>query len=186
MTTKPASEAATGKLPTLSELAERLEGVIDAYAQRYDQLAASIAAQREALRRADGAGVEAAGRSQRVILEAIAMLEQRRGGVANDAAGVLPGLAKGRTTPLTLRDIARALPVKNAAELTRKAEALREKVISTQEATRVVGLATRSLLAHIEGLMRTVAQQISHAGTYSPKGHVEAGGAVVSSLDVRS
>jgi len=174
------------KVPTLNELAERLEGVIDAYAQRYDQLSASIAARREALRQADGAGVEAASRTQRAILEAIAMLEPRRGSVANDAAAVLPGLTKGRSAPLTLRDIARALPVKQSGELVRKAEALREKVLASQDATRVVGLATRSLLAHIEGLMRTVAQQISHAGTYSPKGCVEAGGAVVSSLDVRS
>ncbi|MFA6046595.1 MAG: flagellar export chaperone FlgN [Phycisphaerales bacterium] len=177
---------ATPKAPTLSELAERLDGVLDAYLVRYDQLAKQVAAQREALRKADGVGVDAATNSQRVILEAIAMLESRRGSLINDAAACLPSLAAQRTGPITLRDLAKALPNKNAPELLQKAELLRARVLSTQEATRVVGSATRSLLGHIEGLMRTVAQHASHAGTYSHKGVVEAGGAVVSSLDLRS
>lgn len=174
------------KAPTLSELAERLDSVLDAYLARYDQLAKQVAAQRDALRRADGAGVAAATNSQRVILEAIALLESRRGSLINDAAGCLPTLATQRTVPITLRDLAQALPVTNAPELLQKAGLLRERVIRTQETTRVVGSATRSLLGHIEGLMRTVAQHVSHAGTYSHKGVVEAGGAVVSSLDLRS
>lgn len=182
----PPTTSAPAKAPTLVELAERLEGVLDAYLARYDQLAGQVGAQREALRRADGAGVAEATSAQRVILEAIAMLEARRGALVNDAAACLPSLARPRKGPITLREVAQALPVQNAPELLRKAERLRARVIETHEATRVVAGATKSLLGHIEGLMRTVAQQISHAGTYSQRGVVESGGAVVSSLDLRS
>ena len=46
--------------------------------------------------------------------------------------------------------------------------------------------ATVSLLAHMEGLMRHVGRRLSHAGTYGRRGVVEAGGVVVSCVDLRS
>lgn len=182
----PPTASPTQTRPTVSALAERLESVLEAYLGRYEQLLKHIAAQREALRRADGAGVAEATKAQQVTLEAIAMLEPTRGGLINDAAACLPGLNSNRSGPITLRDLARALPTANAGALHARAEVLRTRVMQSQEQMRVVGGATRSLLGHIEGLMRTVAQQISHAGTYSHRGVVEAGGTVVSSLDIRS
>jgi hypothetical protein len=58
-----------------------------------------------------------------------------------------------------------------------------------------VGVALESLAQHMEGLVRQVAQRLSHAGVYSSRGRVEAGaanhtliggGLVTSALDIRS
>jgi hypothetical protein len=67
-----------------------------------------------------------------------------------------------------------------------KAAALKEQIAAVNEQTRTIKAATVSLVAHMEGLMRQVGRQLSHSGTYTKRGYVEAGGCVVSALDLRS
>ena len=86
----------------------------------------------------------------------------------------------------TLRQIALSLPEPQRTRLSGQAERLREMMERVQRESGTVRAATRSLLAHMEGLMRQVARSLSHAGTYGSGGRVQAAHAVVSSLDVRS
>ncbi|GJQ31052.1 MAG: hypothetical protein HBSAPP03_29360 [Phycisphaerae bacterium] len=171
---------------TPATLAEELDALLDEYAGRHERWLALAMAHREAIRTADGAGVAKAASAQGTLLEEIAGLESRRGALVNAAAGMLPGLRATRRGPITLRDVAAALPVAGAAGLLAKAERLRELVRRTNEETAGVAGATRAMLGHLEGLMRHVARQLSHAGTYSRRGVVDAGGAVVSALDLRT
>lgn len=167
-------------------LAADLDGLLDAYAVKHERWLAAAKAHREAIRKADGAGVAHAASRQGEVLEEIAGLEARRGALVNAAAAMLPGLGKGRTGPITLRDVAAGLPVAGSAALLAKAERLRDLVKRTNEETATVAGATRAMLGHLEGLMRHVAKQLSHAGTYSRRGVVDVGGVVVSALDLRT
>lgn len=172
--------------PTLDQLVADLEALLDAYTTRYEQWRSLLIAQREAVRRADGAAVEDAARSLSNVLEAIAMLETRRGELVNASAEAIPGLRPARAGAITLSDVAGALPGAGRATLEVKARALRELARDVHAQTQTIAGATRSLLGHVEGLMRHVARSLSHSGTYSRTGVVEAGGAVVSALDIRT
>lgn len=180
MTPRP-TQPSPGTL--LSTLAGDLRAVLQDYTARYTQLRALTDAQREALRRADGPEVERLAGTQAGILQAIAVIDRRRDALVNAAAAALPGL---RASPITLSAIAAALPGSPSDDLRARAAALRVLVRETGEASNLVGAAARTLLTHFEGLMRQVSGRLSHAGTYSRRGVVEAGGPVLSALDLRS
>ncbi|CAG0995112.1 hypothetical protein PHYC_02514 [Phycisphaerales bacterium] len=173
-------------LATLADLAGELSSLLDAYTARYEQWKVHAAAQREAIRRADGGGVERAASAQGAILEAVAALEGRRAALVNAAAEALPALRARKTGVITLRDIAGNLPVPEGAALRAKAERLRELVSQINQQSSSVAGATRAVLGHIEGLMRHVAKHLSHSGTYTRRGVVDAGETVVSALDLKS
>jgi hypothetical protein len=63
---------------------------------------------------------------------------------------------------------------------------VRELVRRTSDLVRAVAAATRAMMLHVEGLMRQVDRHLSHAGTYGRRGTVEAGGPVLSALDLRT
>lgn len=169
-----------------SDAARELSGVIRALSERYAMLLDQAVLHREALRRADGEGVEVAARAQGVVLAEIADIETRRAALVNAAAespGIRPRLAPGL---VTLRSLAAALPEPERGRLLREAEELRALVQRAQEETRTIKAATLSLVAHMEGLMRQVARHISHAGTYCRRGFVDAVPGVVSAIDLRT
>jgi hypothetical protein len=87
--------------------------------------------------------------------------------------------------PVTLTDIAQSAPAARREELTALAEELRRRLESAQSLSGLLRAATASLMAHMEGLARSVGQKLSHARVYTPRGVVEAGNAVVTGLDVR-
>jgi len=178
----------TAAVPTLSELAESLSDLLDRYAAGYERLLLALGEQEAALRQADGAGVERVAKSQAEILAGLRKLDEVRCPLVNAAAAALPSLMMNgrRTTPITLREIAGSLPVAGSESLRTKAARVRRLAEDAQQRSRVVAGATRAMLGHAEGLLRHVAQKLSHAGTYSASGTVQAGRAVVSSLDLRS
>ncbi len=173
-----------GATPTLDEIARELGALLGLYEAAYSRWLASADAQRAALRVGNGRGVEAAANDLRGVLEHIATLEPRRGALVNAAATALGLTGAGR--PLTLRDVARALPSAEGGALAAHAARVRELAARAQEETASLAGATRTLLWHVEGLVRHAARQLSHAGTYTPRGVVEPGRTVLSSLDLRS
>jgi hypothetical protein len=54
-----------------------------------------------------------------------------------------------------------------------------------QEEQNLLRVVSRVLLAHMEGLMRQIAQSMSHSGTYARSGVVPSSPAVVTSLDLK-
>jgi hypothetical protein len=172
--------------PGPAELAADLRALLAEYGARYEELHGHAIGQREALRRADAAGVEREATLQAAVLAQIAVLDRRRDELINAAAAVLPGLAGPNSGPVSLGRIAAALPAAGAGELVAAAGRLRALVRQTSDLMRSLGQASRSLVTHFEGLMRQVDRYVSHAGVYGRRGIVEAGPAVVSSLDLRT
>jgi hypothetical protein len=169
---------------SLASLASELDALLDEYSRQHEEYLRHAAAHREAIRCADGPAIAAAAEAQASVLESIARLEARRSALVESAARAIPLLRSGKT--ITLRDLARAIPSDRASILLSKAERLRALVSRAHEQASAAAGATRAMLGHIEGLMRHVARQFSHSGTYSSRGFVEPGSAVVSALDLRS
>lgn len=153
----------------------------------YRDLITAMERQREALRRADAEQVGEATTAQQAALTRIADLEaSRRTLVARVEASPLGvRLQRKPGKPVTLTEIALCAPASRREELTALAEELRRRAEAAQSLSGLLRAATASLIAHMEGLARSVGQRLSHARVYTPRGVVEAGNAVVTGLDVR-
>lgn len=182
----PSRHSGPTLVPSLDDVAERLDALLDDYTKEHRVWLTALADQRQAVRRADGPKVEAAAHAQQRVLERIAALEARRAALVNDAALALPAMKPDHARAISLRDLAGHLPAANAAALIARADTLRELIREAHRQTASLAGATRAMVGHMEGLMRHVARQLSHAGTYSRRGCVEVGGAVVSAVDLRS
>lgn len=118
---------------------------------------------------------------QTQALERIAMLEETRRSLVQRVldAGLWP-----QRTLITLSGLAERSGAMRGP-LLETAQRLREAIGRVQTEQGVLVRVTRSLSAHIEGLMRHVAKAASHAGTYGRRG-VVGNAAVMTALDVRS
>lgn len=167
-------------------LLAQLDELLDGFTATYQRLSAAAEEHREAVRAADRAAIDRATRVQSALVEELAVLEQRRRELVALSCTRFPTLAAKRATAITLTDLCACVPARARAALAQRAADLRALIASVEEQTRTLRAATASLLAHMEGLMRQVGRQLSHAGIYSRRGYVEAGGAVVSAIDLRS
>lgn len=171
---------------TASLLAEQLESLLADFTRAYAALKDQTSAHREAIRQADTRAMQEAMDAQSLSVGTLAKLEQRRRELVALSCTRFAPLASKRSTAITLTDLCQCVPDADRARLTTQAAELKALVAEVNEQTRTIKAATVSLLAHMEGLMRQVGRQLSHAGTYSRKGFVEPGGMVVSALDLRS
>jgi hypothetical protein len=171
---------------TAELLGERLEALLDGLAAAYARLGEHAAAHHEAIRTADAPAMAAATEAQSRSVETLARLEQQRRELVAASCTRFAPLASKRATAITLTDLCGCVAAGDRGRLTAKAAALRSLIQNVNEQTTTIRAATVSLVAHMEGLMRPVGRQLSHAGTYTRRGYVEAGGMVVSALDLRS
>lgn len=168
-----------------ARLFDDLSGVLDGFVAAYESLLTAVGQHRAGVRRADGGAVAAAAARQATLHATIAGLDRRRRELVVAACSACPDLAGVHPSVVTMRDLAAASPAGVRASMTARAERLRELVRLVHEETRTIRAATESVLAHLEGLMRQVGRQLSHAGTYTRRGFVEPGGVVVSAVDVK-
>jgi hypothetical protein len=161
----------------------RLEGLLADLASVYTSQAAHAAEHHAALRRADARAIQKAVEAQSHGAAALARLEQRRRELVAAAVARHPGLLK-KSGGVTLTDIARLTEEPHRERLLAMAAELKRLVTGVHEITGTIKSATLSLLAHMEGLMRQVGRQLSHAGTYSRRGFVESNTTVLSGLDL--
>jgi hypothetical protein len=178
---RPAPTPAAG---APASLAGELDWLLDSFADQHEELLRHTQSQRDAIRKADGSAVQSASDGQTEVVAALGRLEQRRRELVASACQRYAALATKRTTDITLTDLARCVDEPQRSALVRKANDLKALIASVHQQTSTIKSATTSLLAHMEGLMRQVGRQLSHAGTYSSRGYVEPGGIVVSALDV--
>jgi hypothetical protein len=171
---------------TPSALCERLESLLEGLHAAYVRLGEHAAAHREAIRQADTPALAETTAAQSRSLDTLARLEQQRRELVAASCTRFPTLASKRSTVITLTDLCACVPEQDRPRLTTRARELRTLIESVNEQTTTIKAATVSLVAHMEGLMRQVGRQLSHAGTYTRRGYVEAGGCVVSALDLRS
>ncbi|MEO0715422.1 MAG: flagellar protein FlgN [Planctomycetota bacterium] len=175
--TSPANPATATMRP-----AEALAAHLLAMIAAHEHLLTLAAEHRAAISRADGPAVEKLSAQQTELVRAVATLEQHRRAAARAVVGERP--ARGSPEP-TIQRVLALLPEPDRTTIATHSAKLRALVERVQEEHRVVRRATTLMLSHMEGLMRQVAQALSHAGTYSRAGSVPAGSAqVVSSLDL--
>jgi hypothetical protein len=177
--TTPLIDVEAGRV---AAIAAELGSLIDAMIGEHETMLSLCEAHMTAIRVADHQALgEVVGR-QTHALQRIAELDGARADIVNVAMNAITP----KPASPTLSAIAQALPGSTGTELLSKAQRLRTVMQRLANEQNVVRLTTRALLAHMEGLMRQVARELSHAGTYGRKGYVENGAAVVSALDIRS
>jgi len=89
-------------------------------------------------------------------------------------------------TQTTMSWIAERVRGDKGGRLAAMARHLREVIGEMTEVNNAARSAADTLAKHMDGLMRSVARELNHAKTYSNRGRVDAGPAVVSALDISS
>lgn len=163
-------------------LASELEQVLAGMVRLHEQMLRVTREHRAAIASADAEKIGACVRTHAELFQAVQELERRRrSAVAQLTAG------EGRKRPPTMTELAASLSEPWRERAGKLASQLKTTLETLSGEQRTVRLATESLLGHMDGLLRQVAKKLSHAGTYSARGVVEAGRQqVVSGLDVTS
>lgn len=169
----------------MSSVFDRLDHLLDGFLHTYDALISAVGLHQAGVRQADGNMIADAAERQSQLHRVISDLDRTRRELVVEACSCAPDLAGKHPAAVTLRDVAAAAPHRQRLALSSKADRLRELVRRAHEETRTIRAATVSVLAHLEGLIRQVGRQLSHAGTYTRRGFVEQGGVVVSALDLK-
>lgn len=142
----------------------------------YESLAALAAEHRAAISRADGDAVEACARREAELAARLAELEVRRRAVAGPAGA--PGQR------VTIATVIERLPEPARGRAAASADRLRDLVRKVQRDYRTIREATRSIVAHIDGLVQQVSRRLGGASTYGPAGRVESPGPVACGIDL--
>ena len=164
---------------TLAELETTLAGLVASHETLLDL----TTRHRAAITRADAAELTAVITAQEEELRVIATLEQRRRAAARALEG---GVARRAPEPTLTQALSNAAqPVRErVSALAEKLRGLLGRIIRERN---VVKQATASLVGHMEGLMRQVAQSLSASGAYARTGRVEAPTQpIVTGLDITS
>lgn len=88
------------------------------------------------------------------------------------------GLRTASTGTVTLSQLAAMAPKPRAAVLTATAARVRELLADAAQRRESVRLASLSLMAHMQGIVRQISRNLSETKTYSPPGHRLASAAV--------
>jgi len=183
------NKTATAKQPQprmdADDLARRLNVLLDSLRMVQEGILSATQRQREAMRTAQPMLVKEATHDQARHGLHLKDIERERNLLVNEACDAGLGPAQATSAPVTLRMIATSCPSDVRERITRKADSLRTLMEQVSKETRTTRAATQTLLAHVEGLMRQVASRLSHTGTYSRKGTVDVGAAVMSAIDMR-
>lgn len=164
-------------------LVREFEQVLIALEAQIQKLSALAGARREAMRRADAAGLAACIAEENQAVQQVADLEKRRVAVVGHLAQRLglPDKTQARAT-----DVAERVGGPAGERLRTRAESVRAGVIALTRTNTALKLAAQHLAAHMDGLWRQASAVLNHAQTYGRRGIIGAGPSVVSALDVRS
>lgn len=180
-TTQPTGKSMgkpTGTAAVLSEparLGSELDALLTVSLEENQRLLDLAGRHRAALRRADGPAAQACAEEQDGCLRRLADLDRRR-------LDLIAAFGRGRTeaggkAASTISELTETVAEPERTRLREKASAVREMMARIRGEYQTIQIATRSLLAHMEGLMRQVGRQLSQAGTYGRRGYVEPGAA---------
>jgi hypothetical protein len=165
------------------EIAREIEPVVLELIGVHETLIGALERHREAIGAADPRTIGPLIEEERAHFARIAELDRR----ARLALGHAPRTVNGATPAsggLRITELADRLGGEDGARLRASAEYLRVLVKRADALRGSVRDASAAMAAHLDGLMRQVAQRLSHAGTYGSAGTVESKASVVSGLDV--
>lgn len=165
----------------LERVADELSAVLSGLLAEHEQLLELAGLHREAMRAADPGAIGNVSGQRTEVLQRLAALEERRQRVVKEASRQ-PEL----TGAVTLSAIAGRMEGPGKEQLLKQADRLKGVMAKVQDEHRVLRTAAKSLATHMEGLMKSVSKRLSHSGTYGRAGSVDAGGTVISALDLRS
>lgn len=166
-----------GAAPPASAGGAEIDALLTASLEENARLLALAERHHAALRRADGVAAAACAEEQDACLRRIAELDQRRVALVQAFQASRAHAAGGPGGgPLTITDLTSAVPEPDRTRLREKAATLRDLMARIRAEYQTIQLATRSLLAHMEGLMRQIGRQLSPSGTYGRRGYVENAG----------
>jgi len=180
----PAITSANTSAITPATLAEALSALLGDFSSVYRLLRSNVQSHREAIQRADANAIAQALEQQQTLARNAATCDQRRRELVARSVRAFPTLANSPQDKVTLSDLARCAPDSLRGQLMSAAAALRTLVSTVAAESASLRSATITLMAHMEGLVRQVGRSLSHAGTYSRRGVVEAGSPVLSAVDL--
>lgn len=170
----------TKAMQEAAAVAQRLDAVLRELSAAHDELLELSRAHRRAISSADAPGLKRCTTRERDVATRVRDLER-------EGREIMQMIGSGTdNAPGTIREAARAIPGPAGQRLAEAADRLREKVLELQRENQAVVMATRSMLAHMEGLIRQVGQRLSSDGTYRRHPKSGEGEQMVSALDVRS
>ncbi len=171
---------------SLETIGAELEGLIALLIDRHAGLLGAVKDHRGALARADAVAMERSVHTQNEHVQVIAELERRRLAVLARLAEVTGQDKAQASQKPTISWAASLLPEPLRGRVLAAGAVLKERLTELAAQTKVVRQAAEAMAGQMEGLFRQVAQRLSHSGTYTPRGRVEARTQVVTALDIRS
>lgn len=158
MNTKPQVQMQPAHLPQLEKLLRDIES-------NYSEMRLLLIEHREAISQADTRRIAACVQAEQNLAVRLSEIESRR-------AGLMRAITGQKHAKLTLTAVAERAPEPHKSALLNIAERLRSlmsEIVQKQEAIR---LASLSLMSHMQGIVRQVAQHLSATGTYSRVGDI--------------
>lgn len=188
----PAPVVAASAEPLLgeAEVAE-LESLLEHLLREHEELLTLAGTHRAAIAAADPHSLGTCVQRQAEVARRVEELEQRRMAVMARVGERMKKLAKGKPIEAvpdrpTVSWLAKSLAEPVRTRLVALADRLRELLARLQKEHAALREASVALAGHMEGLMRQLANRLSHAGTYGRRGLVESRVQVISALDLRS
>ena len=160
-----------------------LESLLDRLTGRIGELVDLAEARLAAIRTASPAELAQCIGRENLVVQAIADLEKRRVAVVGELARRYGSRAGVNTTYSWLAD---RIGGPAGERLRTLARSLRERMEMLSRLNETAALATKALIAHMQGLMSQVGARLSHSRTYARSGAVLPGPSIMSSVDVTS
>ncbi len=170
------------KTQPTSEIESRheLELLLERYIALHENLLELTRQHREALSKVDAHAVAACLAQQHGLMVQVRELDQARTRLARTLNVKIAASNK----PPTIADLAQHLPEPSRARALSLAARLRELLTIIQKQSHVVQAATRTLLAHMDGLMQQVVRSVNRARVYTTRGTIASDGPVVCGVDL--
>lgn len=161
---------------------ERLEELLEQQRLLYTRLDGLVTDQREAVRSADVESLVTASTAERDLVEAIRVIDLRRGELVEAIAAEV-GI--GSTDPPSLSDLLE-FSGSRRSRLVAIADELRALIGKVRAASGVVRVAAESLARHMQGIVQSVEAGFSRAGVYERAGRIANGSPWQTAIDIRS
>lgn len=162
----------------MDELLDQLDDSLRRMHAEHEQLLALVQRKKQAIASAQSDLVQDCCQRENVHVQQIAELEkQRQLQVGQLTAAWEPNAAE----PLRLTDIAERCEEPRRGQLLVRQQQLRELMQQIKDENAVAKQATESLLGHVKGVMRMVADAVAGSGVYGSDGATQTGPAEVAS-----
>jgi hypothetical protein len=163
-----------------SEQRHELELLLERYIALHERILDLTNLHRAALSKADGEAMKACLAQQQGLWTQVRDLDAARAKLAQRLAA----RASDASTQPTIAQLAQHLPEPSRHRVLALSAALRDLLSRIQKQSQVIQSATRTLLAHMDGLMQQVVRTVNRARVYTTRGTIAPDGPVVCGVDL--